>query len=479
MTICLLELTGKYTIDFYSFLTCVGRLSPIFCLFAVEKAALSSFSANTNAQTQGAFVGGKVFYTSTAHTAEPIYKGLVTLHEALLSGKAVWNPPKTGKKGKEKAAASNKEDGGVTSTLIQELLPNKEGVPRWNGFRKATFLKFMTDNLETLHVHYKGKWSEVTLSITKTIAVEVIWGALADHLGFNKAANFEVDFVKHPSKELFLREEGLVLKEIVRPLVPQSLVEVSYFDWGALLLTVDADEGDDIIKAVLDTLVSHVVGADKKLHKNKENKAVHTDHLLVATNTSWRDWLVKVKKLLFQTHRTSTGQDRAAVMGGNISGFGEMTTTADADGFYQYKRWFPPLELVQVKEKNKDQDKDDSDEEVDTRDVAGPSQVTKKAAKFHYVRNIENAVAGPTVKVLFVQADCFDLTGGFLPASIQHGSTNGLVKNMSICFADPPWGVNLDRNQFGGIDLKEERWSTCVFVLAFLCLGVYFICVGF
>ena len=71
-------------------------------------------------------------------------------------------------------------------------------------------------------------------------------------------------------------------------------------------------------------------------------------------------------------------------------------------------------------------------------------------------RDLRDLYSGNPVKIVLFEEDCFKMVE---VCGREFRERPDLFKNLTLGFADPPWGVNKNSTQMGGIDLLEEKWG--------------------
>jgi len=393
-----------------------------------EADAKKGFYSKYKCKTETQFVSNFTAVKTAAICEQGVYVLLNELHEGFGSGAAVFNVP-------GKTLAVGKDGAQIPQSLTQLLLPDKAKNKRWNFFARKKAVQFLVDNKADLHSIFRGSWSGVQTWLYKRIAAELVWSTVS--FAMNLKDFDDVDKVDGKVVESTLEEmcpAGLKPRAALVKDLPLSRFEIDYHDWEVALTSSTAVKAEYVFQ----NLVKYLM--DAKGTKLKVSSGVgarcNVEDLESPTNFLFTQFVLAMKSYFFE--QVNTPARRKAASGPSV----EPGFTKGDFGLVNYIRNFAGLTY-----------------HIDALKPPGDFHDSEDEADQHYNRDLTSITTGNEVKVLLLQKDVFTLAAAWKEALETPSNIVKYSERLALGFADPPWGVNKDSNDMGGIDMKEERWG--------------------
>jgi hypothetical protein len=398
----------------------------LFDCTAAEKAAANAFYNKFKAISESKFVSSHYPLTCGGLCETSVFKKLLELHQGLASGSIIFDKKSDGKEAPQ-----------IPTSFMQLLLPSKTSLKRWNFKARVSVLDYMLENKADLADIFKGKWGEVNKFVNKRFAREQVWTTVMERFGFAFEGKLSGEAVLSPFTGIPFIE--LEPKDEFLQWFPKSQEELVLMDWAKLTVGLVEYGGNQYVDEVLAGYLLNKQGVLKVVANETD-----TTDLLASTNGLYVSFETALKIYLFKPVNSANVQ--VSTFAGGDGGFAK-----GPHDFVSYVRFFPRLDFVTKRTpKNPMEHFDDDGEDIEAEVVTT------------YVRNLGACEIGPTVNVLLLVNDCFEVDTSW-PDHFKDDSAK-FAKKLSIGFADPPWGKNKDVNAQGGIDMESERWGRYGFV---------------
>ena len=421
----------------FQYVNIVDVISLCFvCGFTAETKAIALFNKKYDCRTESSFVSSSYPITNVVNCEDSVYKALLELHKECSNGSASFGAAKRRKGQVEAEVTGDTKGAQIPTTFTAILLPAKKMVERWNFESRVCVVKHLIANKGELGSVFKS-WAGVLTFVVKRQAREIVWSTVMSSFGY---------FIMDPATGELPRDEILengpfTPRTDYVEAFPKTSFEIPYIDWAMITKNIDDFGGNDYVDEKLVPYLIAGTGGNYKLKLTKQgaNSPPDVSDLIAPSNMLYRNFYEALKAHLFVPLRPKVAKGGAAAAAAAAAG--ENFFKPDDLGMVGYSRFFPNVHSVPVKAVEGEQEQD---------------------CLMKLERDMESMRAGPSVKVVLLHESSLKLSSVF---STHFGTKEGdYRKRLTLGFADPPWGVSNDKDACGGIDQKEERWGTCVFV---------------